>query len=893
MQYNAHTNIRASRADMEEARLQLEEAKIVSQAITAATSKIKEDRLLAADGSNFTQWTRDLQELGRMYLNAAEFFEKPNRNSVLEKIGRAILLASVHSSLVYDVQQVQTSVYDMFVLLCKKFTTISRAAQMNVWNKFMTFRLPDHPSSAGLASKLRDLATEWKALKVNLDEDVFLAFVLQASVTPNSVLSLDFERRVELEVQQDSENKPPGFDRMIHLLEICQQQEEFSNGKNKSATSSLQQQPSLVLEATADSTPQLPPFDQQAFLAGVPEDQWDEALQFYEVTANRCYACGKDNHYMRDCPTRARGIPLNRRQRGPGNFSLRPAMQRYQQPPSTPFYPIVGAMYPPPGLPFPQQFQYQPAPQLPYSPSQYNHQLQQQLNQQAGPGMLPQHQQLRRADNYQPNYSNNRQKSYASSNSTTARSVGGASARQLEVDNLVDGLSSVDFQSMEASFTDVSSSAIVDLGASHNLTGNFSCLHNFRHLKNPIPLNVATRGSGAFISGVGELRFRGPSGRIITLTEVFYSEQARSTLISLAALRKSNLLFHYDVLKDSFEIFDRNKSHLFSCVLDRARNRWCLPFPMLPRPTNIPQHPVSIPQISVHSSPPFPSLRSQSQSLSSYLSVSLPTSSPSSRFHSVSPVFQTITSPVHPVSLCNTSSVEPYDPFITPFERVYPSTWNPEALTRDEKVLLFWHRLFGHASLRKIRSLVKKQVGVGLPNTLPPGHIHCPVCAISKSTRLNPVSSSMRRPDQLEILSTDLMGPFPVETPNGGKYLITLRDVASGYSFVDVLKTKDEANAVLMRVIPILEKQAGCQVKILRSDNGGEFANKALGTFLAERGIIAERSLPYHHYQNGVIKRFNTLQPFVISPKEKTTVWVKQNVNFFQQNGSVIKIGQN
>jgi hypothetical protein len=101
------------------------------------------------------------------------------------------------------------------------------------------------------------------------------------------------------------------------------------------------------------------------------------------------------------------------------------------------------------------------------------------------------------------------------------------------------------------------------------------------------------------------------------------------------------------------------------------------------------------------------------------------------------------------------------------------------------------------------------------------------------------------------------MGPFPVETPNGGKYLITLRDVASGYSFVDVLKTKDEANAVLMRVIPILEKQAGCQVKILRSDNGGEFANKALGTFLAERGIIAERSLPYHHYQNGVIERFN------------------------------------
>jgi hypothetical protein len=37
----------------------------------------------------------------------------------------------------------------------------------------------------------------------------------------------------------------------------------------------------------------------------------------------------------------------------------------------------------------------------------------------------------------------------------------------------------------------------------------------------------------------------------------------------------------------------------------------------------------------------------------------------------------------------------------------------------------------------------------------------------------------------------------------------------------------------------------------------------------------------------------DALQKFVILPKEKTTVWVRQNVKFFQQNGSVIKIEQN
>jgi hypothetical protein len=144
--------------------------------------------------------------------------------------------------------------------------------------------------------------------------------------------------------------------------------------------------------------------------------------------------------------------------------------------------------------------------------------------------------------------------------------------------------------------------------------------------------------------------------------------------------------------------------------------------------------------------------------------------------------------------------------------------------------------------------MVKRQIGIGLPETLPPGQIHFPVCAIAKSTSLNPVSSSMRKPGRLEILCTDFMGPFPVETPCGSTYLLTLRDIASGYSYVRLLKKKDEVNGVLIEIITTLEKQTGFQFKILRSDNGGEFANKVLGNFLTGKGIIAKRLLPYHHY---------------------------------------------
>jgi hypothetical protein len=40
-------------------------------------------------------------------------------------------------------------------------------------------------------------------------------------------------------------------------------------------------------------------------------------------------------------------------------------------------------------------------------------------------------------------------------------------------------------------------------------------------------------------------------------------------------------------------------------------------------------------------------------------------------------------------------------------------------------------------------------------------------------------------------------------------------------------------------------------------DNGGKFESRALGTFLASKGIKTKQSLPYHHYQNGAIERYN------------------------------------
>jgi hypothetical protein len=60
-------------------------------------------------------------------------------------------------------------------------------------------------------------------------------------------------------------------------------------------------------------------------------------------------------------------------------------------------------------------------------------------------------------------------------------------------------------------------------------------------------------------------------------------------------------------------------------------------------------------------------------------------------------------------------------------------------------------------------------------------------------------------------------------------------------------------------------------------------------TILSE--VLLELIVPWGNCINLSLSSL-PLQTFVILPKEKTTVWFKQNVNFFQQNGSVIKIEQ-
>ncbi|OAV85129.1 hypothetical protein PTTG_30769, partial [Puccinia triticina 1-1 BBBD Race 1] len=189
-----------------------------------ATAQFRSVNILKADGSNFGDWYRNLAEVARANLKTARFFFEECDNTTYERIGRAVIIASVDHSLVAEMQSLHTC-HAMHNSLLGKFKTSSRAAQMNIFYKFRTFLVdPDSPN-AGIASTLKDMYAEWLAIGLKFGINSFLGFILQAAVMDSSApYKTAFELRVEQIVQNDPAGKCPTFENIMKQLDICKDQ---------------------------------------------------------------------------------------------------------------------------------------------------------------------------------------------------------------------------------------------------------------------------------------------------------------------------------------------------------------------------------------------------------------------------------------------------------------------------------------------------------------------------------------------------------------------------------------------------------------------------------------------------------------------------------------------
>jgi hypothetical protein len=134
----------------------------------------------------------------------------------------------------------------------------------------------------------------------------------------------------------------------------------------------------------------------------------------------------------------------------------------------------------------------------------------------------------------------------------------------------------------------------------------------------------------------------------------------------------------------------------------------------------------------------------------------------------------------------------------------------------------------------------------------------CSACVAEKQLGKNhPAKSMISTTRPLELLHLDLFGPSTYDSLGGSRYGLVIVDDYSRYTWVFLLKSKDETHKFFTKFAKQPERTFEEVIKTIRTDNGSKFKNYAMDDFTGEEGINHEFSAPYTPQQNGVVERKN------------------------------------
>lgn len=172
----------------------------------------------------------------------------------------------------------------------------------------------------------------------------------------------------------------------------------------------------------------------------------------------------------------------------------------------------------------------------------------------------------------------------------------------------------------------------------------------------------------------------------------------------------------------------------------------------------------------------------------------------------------------------------------------------------NSKVL--WHRRLGHINYTNLNKL-KNGLASGIDFNDKDLVCKCEVCIQGKCHRLPFKDSDSQTKNVLELVHSDLCGPIESKSIVGSQYMLTFLDDYTHKVFVYFLKRKSEVFDCFKIFKKFVENQSGRSIKILRTDNGGEFIGTNFQNFLKDSGILHQLTVPYTAEQNGKAERLN------------------------------------
>ena len=119
------------------------------------------------------------------------------------------------------------------------------------------------------------------------------------------------------------------------------------------------------------------------------------------------------------------------------------------------------------------------------------------------------------------------------------------------------------------------------------------------------------------------------------------------------------------------------------------------------------------------------------------------------------------------------------------------------------------------------------------------------------------VRQMARANDVLEIIHSDVCGPFSEMARGRFYYFITFIDDLSRYRHFFLRKNKRESFERFKEFKAQIENQIGKSIKTLRSYRAGEYLSTEFIKFLKEHGITSQLTPPGTPQLNGVSERQN------------------------------------
>ena len=158
-----------------------------------------------------------------------------------------------------------------------------------------------------------------------------------------------------------------------------------------------------------------------------------------------------------------------------------------------------------------------------------------------------------------------------------------------------------------------------------------------------------------------------------------------------------------------------------------------------------------------------------------------------------------------------------------------------------------WHARLGHPHTRAIELI--------LP-ALSFNHLECEACILGKHCRTVFPTSETIYENCFDLVHSDVW-TSPCVSRDNQKYFVTFIDEKSKYTWITLLPSKDRVLDAFVNFQAYVTNHYNATVKVLRSDNGGEYTSNAFKSHLAKHGIVHQTSCPYTPQQNGVAERKN------------------------------------